>query len=771
MASWLLAAVFVSLVSIALAFVPLFNLLAFEFSVGMGALLAYVSGWRACAAAASARQVFVPRQARRRGFPGAALLQVGVQNLLLLFFPLVIMGANAVRVPNCNWSEGLQFYALFTVPGVLYGTTLGFALGLAHRTGWARFHLLLWSLATYVYVLWNIVRQPPIFAYNAFVGFFPGPLYDQAVPLTPLLLLARTIVVVEAILFALLAVMLWDGVRLRWRALSDPWTGARAVAGPLALCALLVFAALQVNAGRLGLRPDAGDIRRALGGHLATEHCDVYYDVQAYTRERAQELAREHEFHYAELREFFGFDVPGRIGSYVYASAEKKKRLMGAGGTSFEDALTDEIHLNAASWPHPVLRHELAHIFAAHLQRWWPICPQIGIHEGIAVAAEWREESGRLGLTPDEACAAMDSLGLLPDLGSLLGAFGFWTQPGARAYTAAGSFVHHLVTAYGMEPFRVLWSTRKFERAYGRSLDDLVREWKRVQLAPVRLTPLQLLRAERLYRPPAIFALPCAREQARLQTELAGARQSEQFARAESLYAGILRLEPDSPSHQLGLARLYLEAGKAAESRRALLALLDTPALPQSWRGRALDELGDAQWTLGEFEGAAASYAGAESLAVSRPERRAFQVARAALRAPELRQALCPYLTEVLPEAAGLASLAWVRAQVPSAPLPRYLLGRRLYYAERFAEAREELGPLAAATDTVLSSDVKLAVLELRALAELRGGAPQGVDSTLADLGGYGLEAAEALHFEDLRRRAAWALRLEAPGTQARGPH
>ena len=769
MTSWLLAAVFVSLVSIALTFVPLFNLLAFEFSVSMGALLAYVSGWRACAAAASARQLFVPRPGKMRGFPGRALFQVAGQNLLLSVFPLLIIGANAARVPNCNWSEGLQFYALFTVPGILYGTTLGFALGLTFRAGWARLHLLLWSFATYAYVLWNIVREPPIFAYNAFIGFFPGPLYDQGVPLTPLLLLARAIVVVEALLFAFLAVMLWDGARLRWRALVFPWTGARAVAGPLALGAVLVFAAVQVHAGRLGLRPGAGDVRRALGGHIATEHCDVYYDVHAYTRKRAEELAREHEFHYGELREFFGFDVPGRIGSYVYASAEKKKRLMGAGGTSFEDALSDEIHLNAASWPHPVLRHELAHIFAAHLARWWPICPQIGIHEGIAVAAEWREESGRLGLTPDEACAAMDSLGLLPDLGSLLGAFGFWTQPGARAYTAAGSFVHHLVATYGIERFRVLWSSRKFERAYDRSLDDLVREWKREKVEPVRLTSLLLLRAERLYRPPAIFALPCAREQARLQSELAAARQGEQFARAESLYAGFLRLEPDSPNHRLGLARLYLEAGRAAESRRALLALLDTPSLPPAWRARALDELGDAEWALGQFAAAESSYVGAESLAATRAERRAFQVARAALQAPELRESLRPYLTELLPDAAGLASLAWVRANVPAATLPRYLLGRRLYYAERFAEARAELGPLRAALE--LAPDVKLAALELQAMAELRGGVPGRVDSTLAELGSYGLEAAEALHFEDLRRRAAWARGQDLPGNQARRPH
>ncbi len=536
-----------------LTFVPLFNLLGFEFAVTMGAVFAYVSGWRAGAAGAAARESWAAgRPSPEAGFPGAALVRTGLENVLLPLLPLAVVSMNAMRVPTCDWGEGMRFYWLFTLPGVLYGTSLGFALGLRWPARRAALVFFLCSLGTYGWALWNILREPPIFAYNAFVGFFPGPLYDQEIPITGRLVLARGIVVLEALLFALAAVLLWDGARLRGRALFFPWTGARGVAGAVVVLDVLALGLLAGHSDVLGLRIHRRYIQRQLRGHIETEHCHIYFATSAYTPAQAQELAREAEFHHSELRDLFGFAPSRKLGCYVYASAEQKKQLMGAGGTSFEDALNDELHLNASRYPHPALRHEMAHLFAAHLHRWMPICPLIGIHEGIAVAAEWREESARLGLTPDEACAGMDSLGVLPDLRRILGAFGFWTQSGARAYTAAGSFIHYLVESYGMDRFRRLWWTRDFEKTYGRPLGALVTEWGRVRLATVRLTPRQLRRAEQLFRPPAIFAVPCAHAQAELDAEAARALAGRGFAAAESLYALLLEIEPGFHRHPVG---------------------------------------------------------------------------------------------------------------------------------------------------------------------------------------------------------------------------
>lgn len=751
-----MASVLVTAIAIALTFVPLFNLLGFEFSVTFGAILAYVAGWRAAACAVEAR---ASRERVDEGggapFPGSALLRATGGNLALCLFPLTVIALNSLRVRTCNWGEGLQFYALFTLPGILYGSALGYALGLRWSRRAARGLLVLWSLGTFAWALWNVLREPPIFAYNAFIGFFPGPIYDRLIPVSPQLIVARGIVVLQAMLFVLVATLLWDGARLRPRALLWAWNATRAVSGGLAVLVAVVLTLLWSHTDALGLRIDRQMIQRQLGGHLATEHCDIYYDVGAYTPERAAELAREHEFHYAELHEFFGFEPPGRIGSYVYASAVQKKRLMGAAGTSFEDALNDEFHINASHYPHPVLRHEMAHIFAAHFSRWLRICPLIGVHEGIAVAAEWREESARQGLTPDEACVAMDSLGVLPDLRQTMTWFGFWSQASRRVYTASGSFVHYLVERYGMDRFRVLWSRRDFVSAYGRDLETLLKAWRRERLDPLQLTPMQLRRAEQLFRPPAIFAVPCAHEQARLRAAATLAQGRWSLVEADSLYRKLLDVGGGDAQLRLGHARVMVRARRFDAARTELLQLLEAPDLHESLRGEAFRRLGDVHWNLRQLDEADRAYAQAQEWTTSRAQRRALHIARMVLADSSLGPALREYLTDLLPNEPGLAVLARAMTARPASPLPRYLMGRRLYFAARFDEAVTALEDLPASKD--LPEDARLASLELLARAQLRRGAAEQAAATLSSLEAFRLERAERMMFADIAARAAWA--------------
>jgi hypothetical protein len=744
----------------------LFNLLGFEFSVTLGAVLAYVAGWRSGTSACEARDSRAPtaHDATGRSFPGAALLRVTGGNLALCLFPLAVIAVNSLRVPTCNWGEGLQFYALFTLPGVLYGSALGYALGLRWSRRAAHGMLVLWSVATFAWALWNVVREPPIFAYNAFVGFFPGPIYDRLIPLSPQLLLARGIVVLEAMLFVLLATLLWDGERLRPRALFTARFGARSVSGGLALVLAVVLGLLWSHADQLGLRVDRHTIQRELGGHIETEHCDIYYDVAAYTPERAAELAREHEFHFAELREFFGFEPPGRIGSYVYASADQKKRLMGAAGTSFEDALNDEFHINASRYPHPVLRHEMAHIFAAHFSRWVPICPLIGVHEGIAVAAEWREESARQGLTPDEACVAMDSLGVLPDLRRTMTWFGFWSQASRRVYTAAGSFVHYLVERYGMDRFRVLWSRRDFVSAYGHDLEALLVAWRRERLDPVQLSPLQLRRAEQLFRPPAIFAVACAHEQARLRAAAARAHGRWSLAEADSLYRELLDVAGGDAGLRLQHARVLVRARRFDAARTELLQLLEAPDLHASLRGEAFRRLGDVHWNLGQRDQAALAYARGLDWTASRDQRRGLHIARMVVADSSLEAALREYLTDIVPNEPGLALLARAMTVRPESPLPRYLMGRRLYFAGRFAEAAAALADLP--MNEVLPEDARLASLELLARAHLRGGAAEQAEAALTALDAFRLDSAERMLVAEIGARAAWERAMQRAPAQ-----
>lgn len=753
--------------ALALGWVPLFGLLGFEYAAAMGWFLAHVSGLRAARAASRAR-VDIPRP-----FPGEILLRTGAVNLSLLLPPLAIAGLHALRVPNCNWAEGLRFYALLPLPAVLYGTSCGFAAGLAARRARAAF--LLWSLLVHAASIAWLLVEPPKFSFNPFVGFFPGPIYDSEIPVTATLVVARGRVVMQALLVVLAAVLAWDGRALRAAQALRAWRGERAVLGAAAVLVATALLALEFHLGALGVRPTRGGIQRGLGGTLRGAHVDLHYDRAALAPGRAAALLDEHEMRWEQLASLFQV-APAHVGSYVYASAEQKKRLMGAGATSFEDALHDEFHINAAAEvPHPVLTHEMAHIFAAAIDRWRPVCLRMGIHEGIAVAAEWKEESARLELTPHQACVAMESLGVLPDLEKTLSAWGFWTQPGARAYTAAGSFVRHLVDAYGMPRFHILWrSGGDFRAAYGKSLRVLLGEW-RTALAAAPVGPRELRRAERLFRPPAIFQQPCAHELARLEAEAAAALAAGDAPRAADLYRRLATVDPENAEHTLDLAAAELRAGRLDPARAAARSIVDATRPDLRVEDRAWRLLAEVAWLRDDRVEADSCYARAASLASSSADRRLCEVARAALADPRLTP-LREYLCDLgRSEAAGIAAVARARQAAPDSPWPRYLLGRRLYLAGEAGAAADELrgavevGP--AGGTAALTRETHLAALDLLGRSQLLAGRPEEARAAFDRLLAEDLEPWRRLGLEDWRERCGWSLgRTAAPPAGASLP-
>jgi hypothetical protein len=747
------AAAVVAAAALALWPVPLYNRLGFEFAVAMCVIVTLVAGGRAAAAARAARGTAASTPAP---FPGAALARVGLENCLLLVPPLIVQALRALVEPACDVRSGLAFYALLVVPAVVYGTGFGFTAGLACRraiaafAGWVLLVLL-------VDAVWLAV-QPPKFTYDPIIGFFPGPLYDAEIPLDATLVVARAGAVLQALAAVALSVLAWDGRRLAWRQIGRRLQGERAALAWLAAPLVAAVVLLQVLAAPLGTRIHRGFIQRTLGGRIDTPHVRMYYDRATLAPPRAAALAAEHEARWAQLEVFFQSAPRRRIGSYVYASAAQKKRLMGAGDTSFEDAFHDEFHINMSSDdPHPVLMHEMAHIFAAQIDPWVPVNWKMGIHEGIAVAAEWGDESARLEMTPHEACAAMDSLGLLPEIERVLSAWGFWTQPGARAYTACGSFVRWLVDTRGMPRFRRLWRRGDFARAYGEPLSTLATAW-RAEVRRVPPTAAQLRRAARLFGGGSIFSVPCAHEVAALARDAAARAAGGDAAGAESLWARVVALDPADASSRLEWARTRLRGGDAPGAL-ALSRAVAADDAARRLRDRACRLAGDAAWLQQQLALADSFYAAGAAIATGSAEARAFEVVRGVVADPRLAGLLAPALADVgAGEAAAVAALAAARAGAPDSPLPAYLLGRRLFLAGAFEAARAELDASLALGG--LGPEATLAARELSARADLGAGRAGAAAARLAAL-------AAAPELPEWRRlglgdRASLALRADA---------
>src|SRR5690606_26066714 len=188
------------------------------------------------------------------------------------------------------------------------------------------------------------------------------------------------------------------------------------------------------------------------------------------------------------------------------------------------------------------------------------LVPLPGLIEGAAVAADW--PGGALSV--HEEARAMRDLGLAPDLTKILNAFGFWTQPAARAYTYAGSFIRWLIETHGAESFARAFRSGDFVAAYGAPLADLAAEWEVfLDGRPVSAEARAL--AETRLRRPSILSQSCARETAALRDDARQARASGDNLRAAELNRRILEVAPHDEGALLAEAAAWAAAKEAEE--------------------------------------------------------------------------------------------------------------------------------------------------------------------------------------------------------------
>jgi len=106
--------------------------------------------------------------------------------------PLLVSLANALRVRNCNFAAGFGFFALLPVATVLYAAPAGVLAGVAIPRR-ARLVAFLLPVLSLLWALVRLYREPPVFAFDPFGGYFPGPIYDEALRPPPTLVVFRLV--------------------------------------------------------------------------------------------------------------------------------------------------------------------------------------------------------------------------------------------------------------------------------------------------------------------------------------------------------------------------------------------------------------------------------------------------------------------------------------------------------------------------------------------------------------------------------------------------
>jgi tetratricopeptide (TPR) repeat protein len=543
---------------------------------------------------------------------------------------------------------------------------------------------------------WRFYATPGIFAYDPFGGYFPGTPYDENVAISSALLSARAYHLVAAFTICLFCAVFLSGPGLRAR--------FRAARGRLrilfaAIVALAVTLTLRSAHARLGFFLDANDVARALGGERETEHFVLHYSPGGPFAKDLDLVAADHEFRYAQLEKLLAVRPQGKVHSFLFDSAQQKQALMGAGHTFVAKPWRREIYLQADGWPHPVLMHELAHVFAGAFgdpifgasRR--GIAFNVGLIEGVAVAASW----GGTALTPHQVVKEMRAVGLQPPLSQVM-SLSFLGLNASQAYNVAGSFCRYLVDKHGVAPLETVFgaggSAASYERAYGQSFEALAAQWSTfIDSVEVPAAEGEVIR-ERLQRP-SVFHKVCAHRLALEREAAQRAASTNDRTKAVAGYEEICAEDPDEPQNLADLMDAAAAAERSETAESAARSLARHPKASAPMRGRAFAMLGDLALQRGDLAGAQGFYLDAEHLPLDEGAGRLVTVKRLATQeqgpaAKRLREFL------VIPPSArdpavDLLMLSELVRSSPDRSLFHYLLARQLEARGRFDEAAGQL--------------------------------------------------------------------------------
>jgi len=748
--------------AVALAFVPLFDLAGYEFSFVFALLSSLAAAHLAASTVHDLRSARAPSERlAHEARPWRGLVAIWLSSTVRLWgwllVPLAIISLNALRVRNCAYATGLLWWVMLPMLSAAMGAAAGVGAGLVTRRRAAASALAIACvLGSIGWAVWRFYAAPPIFAYDPFGGYFPGTLYDEEVAIEAPLLWSRAYQLAWLLALSTVAAALLDGERLRlsWRRLR-PRLGLVAVA--------LVAHALLFTSHRAqhGIFYTADDLARALGAEKRTAHFVLHFDPKGPFAKDIDLFAEDHELRWNQLEKLLGVAPEAPVHSFLFDSAERKHALMGAAHTFIAKPWRREIYLQADGWPHPVLMHELAHVFAGRFgDGVFGVARSgarinVGLIEGVAVAAAWQARP----LTPDEAVKSMREARLEPPLRRVM-SLDFLGLNASQAYNVAGSFCRWLLERHPPralgEVFHAAGSPAAWQAAYGRSFDELASEWsKYIDGVTVPERESEILR-ERLRRP-SVFHKVCAHQLALLREEAQKKQAAGDPAGALQALETVCADDPDEPENLAALADAADGAGRAEAAADWARKLLSHPKVTAPLKGRAHALLGDLALRKHALDEARAHYAEAGALPLDDAALRLTTVKIAATREPPgpVADGLIGFLAPPVrgrDAALDLLALRELVAHDPSRPLFQYLYARQLEARGRFDDAGEALDRALAVPDGLPGEPFTVEALRLLGRARYRAGR---------------LDLARSA-FERLGARAGSAAQLEARDWQER---
>ena len=516
----------------------------------------------------------------------------------------IIFSGSLLRGP-CDPLDGLLFFLLCPLGASVTSSIYAFSIGVTIRKkAFAYCLFVIFILSLVSLDLLNLYFTPKLDVYDPVLGYFAGPLWDEAVRADLKLALYRIIALTKAFLVFLITFTGFNKVEKTF-SLKKIITSSRGWF-IITISFILLLATIKIQK-EVGISGSRETIRKKLPQAIKIQNVIAYFPPDL-SSSKILKTKREIAFRLLQLEEFFGERILEETKIYFFESAMQMKKYTGTGPTSVTKPWLREIYTIYSPYPHPVLKHELAHIFAGKWSgnflkipgKFYGLLPDPILLEGTAVAADWEAWQG----TPHELTASAMKVKLLEGWNPF-GGLSFFGFNKGLGYTASGSFVRFVREKWGTKALSKWYNGSSFKEATGVSEKEAMLSWIKF-LSTIEIPPSFETESKKIFSTPAIFKRRCPHAIASLEEELTYEIQEYDFDRAISTYEKMIKIDPENPSHYL--EKLRFLSSSCRKNTEPIKNLLKNAIIKKSSPVDFYSTSGDAEWAEGNLNLAIMNY-------------------------------------------------------------------------------------------------------------------------------------------------------------------
>lgn len=437
----LILSVIAIFVIVFLQFLPMTNIIGYEFSAASAILMFLYFG---------ILTIHRHRVNETHTFPTKLKFSL----LLIVTFPLIVSVINTFVNSLCPVNENILFYFIITIPTAYFGFVAGkLCYSLNRKLAYLLFGII-FVLLVCIPVM-EIYFYPQVYFYNPIIVFFPGTIYDEAISVSSKMLFYRSI-----------TLLLFVGIHQLLKLIKNR----------KAYLLFLIFPVIAFILVKplLGFATTESSLKGYLKEKMLSDDFLICYSDSINDNLRT-EIFLNHQFSFQKIEKILGFKPKRKVTSFVFSNRMQKGELFGAENADVAKPWSYQIFIEEqTSWS--TIKHELAHVISAEIGTTpFKVAEYFNpaMIEGFAMAIE----NNYSGYDPHYLAFIAFNSEYKVSLKEIFTGLHFFENVSSISYIFSGSFIKWLMSEYGIENILKLYSDVDFKKYYHKGIEELEEDY------------------------------------------------------------------------------------------------------------------------------------------------------------------------------------------------------------------------------------------------------------------------------------------------------